>query len=336
MAIDLEQFPESESAKRMISYVSKDFYDKSYVGKWIYEVMGQEWDAVWEIIESLPYQVFPETATWGLKYHEQKWHLPIRKNLDNDTRRKLICQKRDGRSPMNPAKLGWHLENATGFKVRVEDTHDTHLYGWKPMHPNTFIVYFEGDGTLDVAIAKERLKELRQSHTTYLLKERVNDELNNAAIWHYDNFRLILGYAVSFWGVQLLDGLCFLDGSLELNGGKRRYNLVPGIKYLMGDIESTEKIDHVCLRLRDNIEEKESLGENAGAAVAFAVYFWVCMDLDNALTVNPTVSVHTQAQTKERIAVASVRTVKNLAYLNGSLKMNGSRVLNSIDRREEL
>ena len=37
---DLEAFPTSESAVRMLSYVSQGFYDNSYVGKWLYQVMG--------------------------------------------------------------------------------------------------------------------------------------------------------------------------------------------------------------------------------------------------------------------------------------------------------
>ena len=44
MSIDLERFPWSDSANRMLTYVTKDWYDKSYVGKWIYEVMGRELD----------------------------------------------------------------------------------------------------------------------------------------------------------------------------------------------------------------------------------------------------------------------------------------------------
>ena len=34
MSIDLERFPWSDSAKRMLTYVTKDWYEKSYVGKW--------------------------------------------------------------------------------------------------------------------------------------------------------------------------------------------------------------------------------------------------------------------------------------------------------------
>ena len=36
MAIDLENFPNSEAAKRMLTYVTAHWYDKSYVGKWVF------------------------------------------------------------------------------------------------------------------------------------------------------------------------------------------------------------------------------------------------------------------------------------------------------------
>ena len=37
---DLERFPTSESAKKMLSFVSDGFYDESYVGKWIFQVLS--------------------------------------------------------------------------------------------------------------------------------------------------------------------------------------------------------------------------------------------------------------------------------------------------------
>ena len=40
---DLEKFPENRVSQRMISRVSP-IYERSYVAKWLYEVMGQEVD----------------------------------------------------------------------------------------------------------------------------------------------------------------------------------------------------------------------------------------------------------------------------------------------------
>lgn len=107
---DLEQFPTSESAKRMLSYVTPGFYDNSYVGKWLYQVMGLEYDDARKLAEELQYQMFPETATWGLMYHEIKWGLPVRTNLSYEERRQLIYQKRDYKAPMTPYRMETYLK----------------------------------------------------------------------------------------------------------------------------------------------------------------------------------------------------------------------------------
>lgn len=139
---DLENFPVSESAKNMIASVSDGFYDNSYVGKWLYEVMGQEYDTAREIAEDILNQLFPETATWGLMYHEIKWGLPVRENLPYEERRQLIYRKRDYRAPMTPYRMEGYLKTATGFDVRIADINDPGDYGFVAPHPNVFKAYF--------------------------------------------------------------------------------------------------------------------------------------------------------------------------------------------------
>lgn len=173
MAFDIENFPQSESAKRMLSYITKGFYDNSYVGKWMFEVMGREYDSIRELVEDLPNQFFPETATWGLTYHEIKWGLPVMRYLSYEERRKIIYQKRDFKAPMTPYRMEEYLSAITGFKVTVADIHDPGEYGFRPSHPNVFQVTFEGEGRLDVKEAIKLVKEIRQSHTTFNINEVV-------------------------------------------------------------------------------------------------------------------------------------------------------------------
>lgn len=170
---DLENFPTSESAKKMLSYVSDGFYDASYVGKWLYQVMGIEYDAALEIAEDLPSQFFPETATWGLMYHEIKWGLPVRLNLSYEERRRLIYQKRDNRAPMTPYRMEIYLKNATGHEVHVVDIHDTGKYKFEPVHPNVFRVFLENSGAIDMGDIGEILNRIKQSHTTYVMETTV-------------------------------------------------------------------------------------------------------------------------------------------------------------------
>lgn len=180
---DLENFPISESAKKMLSYVSDGFYDESYVGKWLFQVMGAEYDKILEIVEDLPAQYFPETATWGLMYHEIKWGLPVRMNLSHEERRRQIYLKRDYRTPMTPWQMERYLVDATDFEVHVADINDPGEYGFVSSHPNMFKVYFVGEETLDTKRVFEIIDGLKQSHTTYKVQDRINlsiEHLKNA------------------------------------------------------------------------------------------------------------------------------------------------------------
>ena len=163
--MNIENFPTSESAKRMMSYITGNgFYDKSWVGKWIFQVMGQEMDEVRRIIiDELPYQAFPETATWGLMYLEEKYGLPIRETLPYEERRRLIMAKRDLRAPMTPYRMETILESLTGRKVTVDDM-------LEELKPNTFTVTIHpGETIVDFREVYGMLDQIKQSHTTYTL-----------------------------------------------------------------------------------------------------------------------------------------------------------------------
>lgn len=160
--MDLEKFPSNETALKMLGTVSNGFYDDSYVGKWLFQVMGLEMEDARKIIEELPYQAFPETATWGLRYHEQKYNLPVRENLPYEERRKYIFQKRDTRTPMNPYRMEVILGSILGRKVRVDDESGP---------ANTFTVKVEpGDNAADVSTAIQKLKAVKQSHVAFTVR----------------------------------------------------------------------------------------------------------------------------------------------------------------------
>ena len=171
MAIDLENFPLSEAAKRMLTYVTAHWYDDSYVGKWVFEVMGREIDDVKAIIDSLPEQVKYQTATWALKYHEIKYSLQVQEDLPYERRRALIRQKMmENQSPMSPWRMEQILKAYTG-----EDTcaiHDCNDEGWEDYfsHPNIFKVEVDSNATVDISALKKRLDSIKQSHTTYELE----------------------------------------------------------------------------------------------------------------------------------------------------------------------
>ncbi|MEH2941937.1 putative phage tail protein [Lachnospiraceae bacterium KK002] len=226
---DMADFPDSESAKRQLSYVTEGFYDNSYVGKWLFQVMGLEYDDARRILEELPRQFFPETATWGLMYHEMKWGLPVRENLPYEERRKLIFRKRDFKAPMTPRRMETYFTNLLDFQVRVSDIHDAGKYGFVPEHPNIFRADFTGDGTLDAKAVKSVLDSLKQSHTVYIINDRVIIEVDNREPEKYSLSGMKVTVACSFWKKDTVDGSICPDRILRrLHMGIRQGAAVAG------------------------------------------------------------------------------------------------------------
>lgn len=269
---DLENFPTSNSARKMLSYVSDGFYDESYVGKWIYQVMGIEYDKALEIAEDLPAQFYPETATWGLMYHEIKWGLPVRLNLPYEERRRLIYEKRDYRAPMTPYRMEKYLADITGFEVHIADVNDPGEYGFIPQHPNMFKVFFLGEGTLDTKVVFEKLNRLKQSHTTYKVNDRTEIVLDNRNLEQIilRNIRFKMG--IPFWYEYVYDGSWLLDGSVIL-GTQRRYGLVLGFRFNQGGFITREEVKLVSVRF-DTVKVKNDGMFRAGVKFRSGINFW--------------------------------------------------------------
>ncbi|MCM1104889.1 MAG: YmfQ family protein [Clostridium sp.] len=324
---NLEEFPASESALRMLSYVSDGFYDKSYVGKWLYQVMGQEYDTAREIIESLPAQMFPEAATWGLMYHEMKWGLPVRENLSYEERRRLIYQKRDYRSPITPWRMETYLRNATGFEVHIADASDPGIYGFVPDHPNTFKAYFIGEETLNARQVREILNRLKQSHTIYIINDRIEIVLDNREIERILLRNVRFDVKMPFWGCCVFDGGWLLDGSVILCE-KRRYGLRLGLNNRIRIFLRDEISRLFCVKIgavRTSILETLRAGGRNAFAVRTHEQGRSC------------VVIHAEMHTSvEKMEVSVTTKTPDYWYLDGSVMMDGSRRFNSVYREEDI
>ena len=168
--MDLENFPKSEGGKRLLGRVSSDFYAKSYVGKWLYQVMGEEMDSLREIVESLPDQEFVDTATWGLDYWELMYGLDIRRDMSESWRRSRIHELRDILVPPTPSSMEHTIESITGRRASVKDCYED-----KSLPPNVFTVEVkDGPEPVDISKVRSKIDELKQSHTSYTLYQSID------------------------------------------------------------------------------------------------------------------------------------------------------------------
>lgn len=191
--MDIENFPTNEVAKQMLSYVTEGWYDRSYVGKWLYQVMGMTMEQVKQRYEELPDQLFVEKATWGLCYHEQKYGIPVRKNLNYEKRRQLLLQRGMKRVPMTPYNMEQYLKRLLGIDAEVSDIHDPGSLGYVLDHPNRFKVVVWNHNTnidLDYSKIEKTIRKVNQSHTVFTLEHRQNFE---------SSIEIYTGAVVSEW-----------------------------------------------------------------------------------------------------------------------------------------
>lgn len=212
--LDLERFPSNETAQRMMEYVTGNgFYDRSYVGKWLFQVMGTEMeDARRLLVRELPLQIFPETATWGLVYHEQKYHLPGAGNLEE--RRRQVIKKETEVMPFIPDTVRRSLSNLYGIDLDCIEVEED-------AEPFTFrILYQERDDTnIPAADSRKYMMSLKPSHLHLdMLKRYSGGSWLLADICSVIRVRSVFYPGLSGWEPLFLDGSWKLDGSYLMDG----------------------------------------------------------------------------------------------------------------------
>lgn len=157
MAIDLEHFPTNETALRMMERISP-IYDRSYVGKWIFEIMGMEMGETKAYFEELRQQPFPERTTWAIEYWERRYAITPKPTDDLATRRQNIIIKRGVRLPMNPARMEEIINGLTGGKTTITENVDD--YTFSVMIDNPVL-------SKDMAGITKEIKKRKPSHQRF-------------------------------------------------------------------------------------------------------------------------------------------------------------------------
>lgn len=151
----------------MMSRISP-IYGKSYVGKWLFQVMGLEWDDAWLRFDELREQAFPETTTWAVEYWEERYAVIPKPGSTLEERRRDLIAKRGIRSPMNPARVEAIIGSMTGKTVECTEN----------VAPYTFAVTIEGAeaGAVDLEEIYKRLYQIKPSHQTFILASKAVEQ----------------------------------------------------------------------------------------------------------------------------------------------------------------
>lgn len=316
--MNLENFPTSESAVKLMDYVTPGWYDNAYMGKWIYQVLGLSLDEVTKLYEEFPEQLFSDTATWGLPYHERKYGLPVNSQLSDEERRRLIRKRQMTRIPMTPYNMEQMIKNITEFDVHVTDVHDQSEFVKKPDHSNEFQVVLIGEGTADLFSIRKYLDQVKQSHTVYEIFYYEHSSFSNP-IYYENTVGLRCGFNPRFNLERLLlEGLWKLNGTYTLNGYKSdsQVDFYPiGIKVQAdGDEDINVETDMTVRCPVEVLKKKEG--------------FDVRVRLKTELYKTPDYGSRLSSRVKYDVeAESGSADVTVMRLLEGSWKMDGSRPL---------
>jgi len=182
----------SPTAERMLSRVSP-IYDESYVGLWTFEAIGRGYDELWEIVNTFPDQLFPETATWGLVLWERRYGIVTDETIPLEDRRQAVLAARDATNRFTHYHLEAYITSKTGGTARVIDN----------VGPYTFGVRVEAEK----GIAAVDMLDLQ----AYIMSHKPSHLTCKIMFYTEKSMRVHIGFAVhsGVWSRFLMEGVDF-------------------------------------------------------------------------------------------------------------------------------
>lgn len=311
-----ESILKSPKAKELLGWMPQ-VYGNAYVLLWLLEVIGTELEEMEGWSKDLEHQVVPQTATWSLPYWEERYQVPVNPEAPLEKRRADVLLRMWQRAPINPYKLEEMLTSMTGLPAKVEEN----------TGKNHFTVRFEGyTGAEGYYLATEELDRLKPAHLIYTI-QYLHDFLIQAQV-DYDVGMIVtteliargkenLGYTK-----QLLDGSRLLDGSWRLNGYQQAG-------------ETTDLYEAACSWNTELQFQKVSIAAKQIHQVFLqqSIRTGSRMNLSGSVpqsvqAVTPSVTVQAAATCKTGY-MAEIEVRKNLWRLDGTVRLDGSRMLNA-------
>lgn len=151
----------SKTAERMLQRVSP-IYDDSYVGLWMFEAIGREYDKLWDVVNTFAAQLFPETVTWAIELWERRYGLASTPDLSLEERRQRILAMRSTPKPFNAHSVKAFIRTMYGRESEIVDY----------VSPFTFGVYLtssEEPKEIDIQDISSYLDKHKPSHMSYEL-----------------------------------------------------------------------------------------------------------------------------------------------------------------------
>lgn len=307
----LEIFPTNEKAKEMLDMVNNGFYDKSYVGKWIFQVMGIEMQEAEKYVMELQQQISPYTATWGLMYHEMKYGLTGMGSLEN--RRKRLFMKITNTMPFSPAMLIRNLSFVSSLDEKdftvVENVADY-----------TFEVGVQSyEEPIDIKTIRNYILHIKPSHLHLQMLEIYKsyfyqDIKTDSSIRLHNEF-----FPRGNFKYLFLDGTWLLNGTHTLNGytDNNIIDFYPTQLNIYSDV-AVEK--NIIFNIKVESKIIPDIGYNEEITLSTKVK--IKEQAENNIDISSKAMLHIGAESKLTI-------YKHIKYLDGTWLLDGTKLLDA-------
>lgn len=184
---DLDGIIRSPSAETFLRMVTKGFYDNSYIGLWMYEVIGREWDEMRKWAEGLKDEINPQTCTWSIGIWEWVYGIETDESMPIKYRRQRILAKIIGVRPINPEVIRRGVAALMGGELDEVEVNDF-------VGPYRFEVILHPSGKSPFNYAKifEYVREIKPSHLAFeaAVETKVDITIEIGTSWNLVGFGL--------------------------------------------------------------------------------------------------------------------------------------------------
>lgn len=150
----------NELGNRMLNMVSP-IYDRSALTLYVFQAFGIVLSKETDFIENeFIAQIFPQTATWGLKYWEEEYGIKPDESKSIEERREILIISMYRKRPVTPYRIKQLVKSITGCESVVEEN----------IQPNTMKIIVVGYVPGTLTALRNELDRTLPAHISYVLQ----------------------------------------------------------------------------------------------------------------------------------------------------------------------
>ena len=184
-SVDLKDYIlTNELGKRMFNMVSP-IYENSKIALYLFNAIGTVMSQDINFVKGdFISQIFPQTATWGLRYWEDAYGIITDVSKTYEERRTYLMSVMYNKNPATPYHLEKIVTGITNLKCKVTEN----------IEPNTFLVSIMGYYK-NVQEIKDELNKKAPAHLNYIVRmadiaELYSDTLSGFAVSECERYEL--------------------------------------------------------------------------------------------------------------------------------------------------